>query len=327
MRIINFLKTKAILPVAIVCTTFLALLTFSPDASAQRTSGEGAIPAVQKTNTIPTDATWSGFYLGAHAGSAWNNYDVSSFNERVDVIAQFYQELGGGAEGVVESGFSDFSLPGNNGGANARPSGGFQAGYNMQFGHFVVGFESNVSFTSANQAGHANDFAQKFFTVSFTNDTEANTTLSTIRRAEMNWNVATELHLGYAWHQFLFYILGGGAYAGVTVSTQDRASTDFFFVGETGGGIVPQQGGRFLGNVTNSLARESSQFMAGYTAGAGVGLALTEFVSVNLEYRHSNYGDNNFDFKSSTFIVPGSNNVAVDSDQVLLKVNLLLGHL
>jgi outer membrane immunogenic protein len=305
MRIIDPLKTKAAVAVAFICATLLAFFASSPSACA--------------------DQDWSGFYFGGHVGGTSNNYDIKSYDERVDVIAQFYQELGGGFEGVTESGFSNFSLPRDNGSSSTRPTGGFQAGYNMQFGHIVVGLESNVGFTGADETARGNDFATKFFTVNFTNDTEAETTLTTKRHAEMNWNVATELHLGYAWNQFLFYVLGGGAFAGVTVTTQDVASTDFFQNNDDGGLIAPRQG-RFLGNVTNGLNNEDSQVMVGYTAGGGVAMALTSLVSVNLEYRHNGYGEGNFHFQGNEFIVPGSNNVAVDSDQVLFKVNLLLGH-
>ena len=302
MRIIDSLKTKAAVPVALICATLLVLFASLPSACAEQ--------------------DWSGFYIGAHVGGTSNNYDIKPFDERVDVVAQFYEELNGGIKGISESGFSNFSLPGDNGSSHTRPTGGFQTGYNMQFGHFVVGFEGNVSFTGADETARAKGFAEKFFTVDFTNDTEADTTLTTKRHAEMNWNVSTELHLGYAWNQFLFYVLGGGAYAGVTVTTQDVASTDFFFVG---GEIAPRQG-RFLGNVTNGLNNENSQLLTGWTAGTGVAMALNKLVSVNLEYRHSDYGEGNFNFQGNAFIVPGSNNVAVDSDQVLLKVNLLLGH-
>jgi outer membrane immunogenic protein len=301
MRIIDSLKTKAAVPVAFICAMLLALFAPSPRACAEQ--------------------DWSGFYIGAHVGGTSNNYDIKSFDEHVDVVAQFYQELNI-EPGITEHGFSDFSLPSDNGSSNLRPTGGFQAGYNMQFGHIVVGFESNVSFTGADETARGNDFAEKFFTVEFTNDTEADTTLTTKRHAEMNWNASTELHLGYTCHQFLFYVLGGGAFAGVTVTTQDVASTDFFFAG---GDIAPRQG-RFLGNVTNGLNNENSQVLTGWTAGGGVAMALNNLVSVNLEYRHSDYGEGNFNFQGSEFIVPGSNNVAVDSDQVLFKVNLLLGH-
>ena len=302
MRIIDSLKTKAALPVAFICATLLALFASSPSACAEQ--------------------DWSGFYFGGHVGGTSNNYDIKSYDEHVDVIAQFYQELNGGFEGVAESGFSDFTLPRDNGSSNTRPTGGFQAGYNMQFGHIVVGLESNVGFTGADETARGSGFVEKFFTVNFTNDTEADTTLTTKRHAEMNWNASTELHLGYTWNQFLFYVLGGGAFAGVTVTTQDVASTDFFQNTD----VAPRQGGRFLGNVTNGLNNESSQVLTGYTAGGGVAMALNKLVSVNLEYRHSGYGEGNFNFQGNEFVVPGSNNVAVDSDQVLFKVNLLLGH-
>jgi len=211
MRIIDSLKTKAAVPVAFICAMLLALFAPSPRACAEQ--------------------DWSGFYIGAHVGGTSNNYDIKSYDEHVDVIAQFYQELGMGVSGEVESGFSDFTLPRDNGSSNTRPTGGFQAGYNMQFGHIVVGLESNVGFTGADETARGSGFAEKFFTVQFTNDTEADTTLTTKRHAEMNWNASTELHLGYTWNQFLFYVLGGGAFAGVTVTTQDVASTDFFFAG------------------------------------------------------------------------------------------------
>jgi outer membrane immunogenic protein len=306
MRIIDSLKTKAAVPVAFICATLLALLASSPSACAEQ--------------------DWSGFYFGAHVGGTSNNYDIKSFDEHVDVLAQFYQELNDGVFGEVEHGFSDFSLPRDDGSSNARPTGGFQAGYNMQFGHFVVGLESNVSFTSADETARGNGFAEKFFSGDGFNNLEGDTTLTTKRHAEMNWNASTELHLGYAWNQFLFYVLGGGAFAGVTVTTQDVASSDFFESGgDVVGGIAPQQG-RFLGNVKNGLNNENSQVLTGYTAGGGVAMALTQLVSVNLEYRHSGYGEGNFNFQGNEFVVPGSTNVAVDTDQVLFKVNLLLGH-
>jgi opacity protein-like surface antigen len=193
----------------------------------------------------------------------------------------------------------------------------------MQFGHFVVGLESNVSFTSADETARGNGFAEKFFSGDGFNNVEGDTTLTTKRHAEMNWNASTELNLGYAYHQFLFYVLGGGAFAGVTVTTQDVASSDFFANNDD---IAPRQGGQFLGNVTNGLNNESSDVLTGWTAGGGVAMALTNMVSVNLEYRHTDYSEGNFHFQGSEFIVPGSNNVAVDSDQVVFKVNLLLGH-
>ena len=174
MRIIDFLKTKAVLSVAIVCATLLAFIATSPNSYAQTQRAipqEPVVPAVQKMH--PGDpfapGNWNGFYIGAHVGGNSTNYDIRSFDERVDVVEQFYQELGG-PEGIVETGFSNFSLPRDNGNSDTRPTGGFQMGYNKQFGHFVVGLESNISFTSADETGRAMDFAEKFFTVEFTND-------------------------------------------------------------------------------------------------------------------------------------------------------------
>jgi outer membrane immunogenic protein len=324
MRNVDLVKTNRILLIATICATLI--VAFSSAAQAQTKPGEPTV--VQTTqSSFPSDPSWTGFYVGGHGGAAWNNYDISSFHERVDVIAQFYQELNSGVEGVAESGFSDFDLPRDNGGSNGRPTGGAQIGYNMQFGHFVVGLESSVSAASGAEVGRATGFAEKFFSGDGFNNVEGDTTLHTQRKVEMDWNATTELHLGYAWHEFMFYVLGGGAFARVSASTHDVASSDFFGGGgDVVGGVSPRQGGRFLGNVTNSLFRQDSEVLSGYTVGGGIAMALTEFVSVNLEYRHSDYGEETFPFGNSEFIVPGSNNIAVKSDQVLFKINLLLGH-
>ena len=323
MRNVDLVKTNRTFFIALICAALI--VAFSSVVSAQTKPGETTV--VQTTqSSFPSDPNWGGFYVGGHGGAAWDNYDISSFHDRVDTVAQFYQELNAGATGETESGFTDFFLPRDNGGSNGRPTGGAQVGYNLQFGHFVVGVESGVSAGSGAEVGRASGFDEIFFTGDGFNNVEGDTTLHTERTVKIDWNATTDLHLGYAWHEFLFYVLGGGAFANVTAETHEVASSDFFSNNIEVAQVTPRQGGRFLGNVTNKLSRENSQFMSGFTVGGGIAMALTEFVSVNLEYRHSDYGDETFNFRNSQFIVPGSNNIAVDSDQLVFKVNLLLGH-
>jgi high affinity Mn2+ porin len=74
----------------------------------------------------PPAFTWTGFYLGANAGSV-----LSPGNPA-------FQSQGFGS--------SAFDLPANGDGAKAGFAGGFQAGYNYQIGALVPGFETDFNY-------------------------------------------------------------------------------------------------------------------------------------------------------------------------------------
>ena len=71
--------------------------------------------------------------------------------------------------------------------------------------------------------------------------------------------------------------------------------------------------------------------MVGWTAGFGLEVALNDAVSLALEYRHNDYGDETFHFSgddsSNGPIFPGATNVDFMNDQVTVKMNILLNHI
>ena len=79
--------------------------------------------------------SWTGFYIGAHVGAAWQNFSSGSIDD---------------PNGFLASG----ALPG---GSALGAVGGFQAGYNWQFAPaWVVGVEGDFSWTSlSDQRGGA----------------------------------------------------------------------------------------------------------------------------------------------------------------------------
>jgi outer membrane immunogenic protein len=66
--------------------------------------------------------TWTGFYLGLNAGYAWTHSDGVSWADSLGGVANFKSDR----DGFI---------------------GGAQAGYNWQFGQFVVGAETDIQYT------------------------------------------------------------------------------------------------------------------------------------------------------------------------------------
>jgi outer membrane immunogenic protein len=160
---------------------------------------------------------------------------------------------------------------------------------------------------------------------------------------ETDWNASVRGKLGWANGPLLFYATGGVAFANVEVWGSSVAHTDFFALNtaDTEGIAVPRAE-RFPGDF-NPVPFASAQSTlgsqkrdhtyTGWTAGAGVDLALTDCLTVALEYRHTDFGDNNFhfdDFGGPFFTNSGSSrnhggsSIGLDSDQVTVRVNLNL---
>ena len=83
----------------------------------------------------PPAFIWTGFYLGANAGTV-----LSPGNPA-------FQSQGFGS--------SAFDLPANGDGAKAGFTGGFQAGYNYQIGALVPGFETDFNYLGNCRSGRS----------------------------------------------------------------------------------------------------------------------------------------------------------------------------
>lgn len=89
------------------------------------------VMAADVTEAAPEGFDWTGAYVGGHAGWGWIDfkgaYDTSDEDPEDD---------------FVDGGAGDFDLE------DDGFLGGFQAGYNLQIDHFVLGIEGDISFVS-----------------------------------------------------------------------------------------------------------------------------------------------------------------------------------
>jgi outer membrane immunogenic protein len=116
--------------------------------------------------------TWSGFYTGTQAGYGWG--DVSnSFQVGGAPVAQPDYRIRGGV-------------------------GGSHAGFNLQYGQFVLGVEGDGEW--ANISGNDNGIGGAVDTTTLT------------------WMASARGRLGIAWNQVLIYGTGGFAWAGARYS-------------------------------------------------------------------------------------------------------------
>jgi outer membrane immunogenic protein len=109
---------------------FLSTVAFAALVSAAAAADLPARTAPHAAFAPAPAFTWSGFYVGAHAGYSWSDADM----KLVDVgIAILPVDVALG------------TLPRNVSVDRDGFTGGVQAGYNMQFGMFVAGVEADVS--------------------------------------------------------------------------------------------------------------------------------------------------------------------------------------
>ncbi|WP_134500938.1 outer membrane protein [Microvirga pakistanensis] len=117
--------------------------------------------------------TWTGFYVGGQVGYAWGESDTGLFVGTTPVV--FTTSDDSDLDGFV---------------------GGVHAGYNVQFGSFVVGVEADIE-----AAGIDNDVT--FTTANF----------SIARSSEINFQGSLRARAGVAFDRALIYATGGLAFA------------------------------------------------------------------------------------------------------------------
>jgi opacity protein-like surface antigen len=94
---------------------------------------------------------------------------------------------------------------------------------------------------------------------------------------EENWSGYAGGLVGFAWNRFLFYAIGGSAFAQVDLKTYDVDTTTFF----PGGGVAPSVApGSFT--VTSKSVDAINNILTGWYAGGGVQFALSNVWTVGL---------------------------------------------
>jgi outer membrane immunogenic protein len=194
--------------------------------------------------------SWTGFYLGVNGGYAFGGdtaVDVHTHSARLP-------DLDRGSAGTLS------------------PSGAFgggQAGYNMQFGHFVLGVEGDIQ-----GSGASDSFRNQLFPPSLTPPSHRFETGSA--DMSIDWFGTVRARAGVAWDRLLLYGTGGLAFGGVS-ETVDLNPLPAF---------VPPPG------TVNPYHIENSDTRLGYAVGAGAEYAFTDHLSAKLEYQYVNLGSN-----------------------------------
>jgi outer membrane immunogenic protein len=143
----------------------------------------------RKAVPAATVFSWTGFYVGGHAGYGWSDNDVAVSFVDPGSVASVARTV---AAGAIPTRF-DLDRSGFIGGG--------QIGYNYQFNpNWVIGVEADISFTDWKRSQTINTAVPAFFPISAfaTHDTD--------------WFGTARLRLGYAASNWLFYGTGGVAF-------------------------------------------------------------------------------------------------------------------
>lgn len=320
----------------------------------------GPVPMERTVMAEPFD--FSGFYIGGSIGGLWTDYHFSDYDVDVDLEGQYFELIPNRSplfpdqKGFFNVPIATFSSSAHGPGSDDSFMGGGQAGYQMQFGHFVVGVEGDFN-RAATNASTSFEETQSFIQASegdgnvpqglFGADLHSTTDFESFRKAETNWTASARARLGYAKGPVMLYGTGGVAFAQVKVFAQDTARTNFFVnttslpPGPSTPSGIPVTITEDLGTVSNTNTDSDSDTLIGWTAGGGVEYALNDTVTIGLEYRHSDYGGETFHFNHGSaspfptttgsgsssdegFVFPGNMHVDMESDQVTFRVNILL---
>lgn len=234
---------KRVLPAVMV---LLALLAASdkPAVAAGRSKRHPrtslATPPASMTHN------WSGFYVGLNAGAAWGFYGAQTSTNSDSAI-------GGGAVSVNAAGNQI-----------VRPlgfSGGPQAGYNWQWGNWVTGIETDLSYLHLNGAA-----------ASYVSLVPASTATAVINAyGSVNWMATARPRVGWTSGNWLFYATGGLAVTDL--------NDEFALSRVTATGTATYEQSSHLGNLA-----------FGYALGGGVETTIADRWSVKAEYLHVGFG-------------------------------------
>nr|WP_047576401.1 outer membrane protein [Methylobacterium sp. ZNC0032] len=142
--------------------------------------------------------TWTGFYIGAHAGGIFSDNDIDTQGTAANTIGNVAAFRRPPTVGTNESGFM----------------GGAQIGYNYQMANWVFGVEADISYTDVKKR------------VSFLGTSGATSNF----QQDMEYFGTVRLRAGYAFDRLLVYATGGLAYG-------DASNSATFFSGTVPGQI------------------------------------------------------------------------------------------
>ena len=206
--------------------------------------------------------TWTGFYVGGNVGAAWSGRDNCPLLNSIDNHGVYTPET--------------WFTPNCNSDRSTNFIGGIQAGYNWQFGGWLLGLEGDINWIGRNNR-RGYDYATfddgGGHVYSWSGNGGSNT-LGTIRA-----------RLGVTMDRALFYVTGGVAFrngddnASITVTGYDTDRRPRMMGDNHDHPDVKIYNGAGNGNNT------------GWALGGGLEYALTENLSTKIEYLHAQFGN------------------------------------
>lgn len=250
----------------------------------------GADPVAPEPYVAPVAVapafSWTGFYVGLNAGAVWGEHDADIEGEPGEEA--FDHDFRGYADDLGSESDTSFI-------------GGAQIGVNRQFNQFVLGIEGDIQWTGLD--AEFSDTRQLPST-RYPDDGHPQRNVTSTVSTETEWLATIRGRAGVALDgsfgvPLLLYATGGVAFANVDVNTTHLALN-------TGGSL------------STFSSSSDDQTHTGWTIGTGVEGALSNNVSLKLEYLYFDLGDESYDL--GTFVSPGNEgndfewNVAGDID-------------
>lgn len=202
-------------------------------------------PAPIVPTPMPADA-WTGFYIGGQAGYGFGSTGIYVLDRNRDGVFGDYIAAFDPAVNPAAGGFS--------GNFSNGFVGGVHAGYDWQFGNFVVGVLADLNYMDIKDQQSGFSATPAFYTV----------------ERELDYLATARLRAGYAFSDtFLAYATGGVAYGDV----KHRFLTD---------------------TPANVIVSGGQNNNWGYSVGGGAEMKLTSNISFGLEYLYTNLGGNDF---------------------------------
>jgi len=219
---------------------------------------------------------WTGLYLGAFTGMTW--------------------------------GTSEWNFPQIGTSVTSRTAGalvGGTAGFNKQFGPYVLGVEGDLAATNA-----------KGGVSCITNANNLGAPSEMNCNNDVRWMATATGKVGYAWDRVMLYGKAGGAWANnkADISCNGDASFNFYCTPANAPASSFVTGNPGVQNVVSTI----HQF--GWTAGLGFELALTSAWSAKAEYDYINFGSYNVIMPDTTQL-----RLRQDFNQVKIGLNYHIG--
>jgi outer membrane immunogenic protein len=199
--------------------------------------------------------SWSGFYVGGHAGYGWGDVNFLDFGP------------------VLDGGFTIDRTPFRADGVLA----GGQIGYQQQFGRWVAGVE--LSFSGGQLSDSASQELVQPFTL-LSGDKIVRDEKDNLQARVSQLFLATA-RLGYSWDRWLAYGKGGFASADIKTAFQANVLTTVVQ------GVQLPTGATFAGQSSGS----SSDRHSGWTLGTGLEYMVARNVTFGVEYNFINLQD------------------------------------